>query len=66
MSGEDRVGQRKQTGRTDTTETIVKYEIREDHRTNKYMDKSTSINAYILQQLAPHIRYYHGLHREKI
>lgn len=41
MSGEDRVGQRKQTGRTDTTETTVKYEIREDHRTNKYMDKST-------------------------
>jgi len=42
MSGEDRVGQRKQTGRTDTTETIiVMYEIRVDHRTNKYMDKPT-------------------------
>jgi len=27
--------------KNDTTETIVKYEIREEHCTNKYMDKPT-------------------------
>lgn len=41
VSGELRVGQRKQAGRTDTTETIVKYEIREDYRTNMKMKKYT-------------------------
>lgn len=66
MSGEDRARQRKQTGRTDTTETIV--------ISMKYVKIIVQINIWInllklmriLKQLTPHIRHYHGVHREKI